>query len=98
MLIFAEMTHALIPHSYCQCAGYSREVLFLTDGGVSGNEEERILSLVGGGGSGRSKVSPAPRGPLLLMPRFGACLNEDPSGSTTCLVKSLLGAVTCRPQ
>ena len=26
-----------------------REILFLTDGGVSGHEEERILSLVAGG-------------------------------------------------
>ena len=50
----------------CRCAGYTREVLFLTDGGVSGNEEERILSLVGGSGT-RSTVSPAPKCPHVLQ-------------------------------
>ena len=43
----------------CWGAGYTREILFLTDGGVSGHEEERIMGLVTGGvaGDGKSKVS-----------------------------------------
>lgn len=39
-----------------RCAGHSREILFLTDGGVSGNEEERIMDMAAGKGA---KVRPA---------------------------------------
>ena len=87
----------------CRRAGYSREVLFLTDGGVSGNEEERILSLVGGGGSSKPKVSSVPRGRQLLMRPFEA----SPRLHSACrplqthdvpVVKTHFGTLTCRSQ